>query len=132
MEAYDNWLNNTLESIASHRQALSKKETKKKMSEADDNNQPSNQKASYPVIWSLLLSMCGASCFLAFYALENLPCCIGLLGVPCCALASLLGIVTLCQRSQSYPRLWWLAIVGISISAVSIILFVILTITNSC
>ena len=99
------------------------------MSEAGDNNQPSKQKASYLAIWSLVLSICGVCCFLEFFIIqwviiEYLACCIGILAVACCALSSLLGIGVLIQRSQRDRRLWWLAIVGIGISAISIILSV--------
>ena len=95
------------------------------MNEADNNNQASKQKASYPAIWSLVLSICGAVCFLAFFTMEYLTCCIAVLGVPCCALASLLGIAAIMQKTQRYRRLWWLGIVGISISAISTTLFLV-------
>ena len=107
----------------------SKKEERKQMSEAGDNNQPSKQKASYLAIWSLALSICGAFCFLVFITglviIGNLDDYVLILQFPSCALASLLGIAALVQRSRRYRRLWWLAIVGISISAISIILVVI-------
>ena len=88
--------------------------------------QTSKQKVSYLAIWSLALNICGIICLSPFITpwliIEYVTPCVA---VPCCALALLLGIAALIQRTQSYRRLWWLALVGIGIFTVSIIIFVI-------
>ena len=108
------------------RKRWSQQKRAKKMNEADDNNQPSRQKASYLAIWSLVLSICGACCLLALWYVDWLvtkdpDAYVLVLELPYCVVALLLGIAALIQRTQSYRRLWWLAIVGISICAVSMI-----------
>ena len=101
------------------------KTTSKTMTETDDNNQPSKQKMSYLAICSLALSICGVFCFsVLFIILGNPACCIWVLAVACWALASILGIAALIQRSRCHRRQWWLAIVGISISVMSLIQFI--------
>ena len=87
------------------------------------------QRLSYLAISSLALSVCGAICFLVF--LMDLAILIDLvdyvmgLGIVCGTLAMILGLAALIQRGRYYRRLWWLALVGISICVVLVILSVI-------
>ena len=96
----------------------SKKETRKKMTETDDNNQPSKQKVSYLAIWSLALSMCAAICFLqAFIAdwvdIRDLEGYVLGLAFICGALSFFLGLTALIQKRS----LWWLSLVSFGICA---------------